>query len=80
MIVPQYRLGQFTVTRGTIAFERGILMNRESRRVDSKFDKLAGLNVLFDYIRRYLEVLRVLNVLGNTVDQLVIVSEMLIID
>ncbi len=78
--MPQDGLGQFTVARRACAFLSSVFMDREPWGVDSEFHKLAGPDVPLDDVWWNVEVLRVLGVHGNTVHQLVLIGELLVVE
>jgi hypothetical protein len=77
MVVAQNWLGGITVAGRTTTFLNSILVDREPRGVDPKFDKMPATDVLLQDRMRNLEVLGVLGVHLNAVDQLVAVGEVL---
>jgi hypothetical protein len=77
--MPQNWLGHFAVAAWASAF-RSILVGRESRRVDSQFDKVPDADVFFQNGMWDLESLALFGVHGNTIYQLIAVGESLLLE
>src|SRR5437868_6976640 len=80
LLVAQNRLRGLSVADGAGTFFRSVFMHGKAGRIDSQLDKMADSNVLFQDRMRYLETRAIFSVHGDTIDQLVAVGKLLLVE
>ena len=75
----QNRFGHHTFARRALAWCSHIFVDRKSCGVNPQLNEVPHVNLSLDDARRYPEVFRILMVLGFSIDQLIVIGELLVL-